>query len=79
MTTLQIVQDILAEQLGHELLALTPDAVFSDIGADSLDMVEIVMAVESEFDIDISDKEAASLTTIDSLVSLVHNLLPANK
>ena len=79
MTTLQIVQDILQEQLGHELLALTPDAILSDIGVDSLDLVEIIMAVESEFDIDISDKEADSITTIDSLVSLIHNLLPDNK
>ena len=71
MTTLFRVQDILSEQLGFTRIELSPEALFTDLNADSLDMVEIVMFVESEFDIDISDAQADTLTTISSLVDLI--------
>ena len=73
MTTLRIVQDILSEQLGIEIQSLTPEATFTDLGADSLDMVEIVMYCESEFSIDITDETAATIRTIQDLVTIIDN------
>ncbi|MGD0484933.1 MAG: acyl carrier protein, partial [Gemmatimonadales bacterium] len=53
------VKDIIAEELGVEREKLTSEASFmEDLGADSLDTVELVMAFEKEFDIDIPDEEA---------------------
>ena len=53
------VRDIIVEELGVEREKLTDDASFmEDLGADSLDTVELVMAFEKEFDIDIPDEEA---------------------
>jgi acyl carrier protein len=59
------VKDIIAEELGVEREKLTDDANFmEDLGADSLDTVELVMAFEKEFDIDIPDEEAEKLKTV---------------
>jgi len=59
------VKDIIVEELGVERDKLTADASFmEDLGADSLDTVELVMAFEKEFDIDIPDEEAEKLRTV---------------
>lgn len=59
------VKDIIAEELGVERDKLTDEASFmEDLGADSLDTVELVMAFEKEFDIDIPDEEAEKLKTV---------------
>ncbi len=59
------VKDIIVEELGVEREKLTDDASFmEDLGADSLDTVELVMAFEKEFDIDIPDEEAEKLRTV---------------
>ncbi len=59
------VKDIIAEELGVEREKLTDQASFmEDLGADSLDTVELVMAFEKEFDIDIPDEEAEKLKTV---------------
>ena len=59
------VKDIIAEELGVEKEKLTDSASFmEDLGADSLDTVELVMAFEKEFDIDIPDEEAEKLRTV---------------
>lgn len=59
------VKDIIAEELGVEREKLTDEASFmEDLGADSLDTVELVMAFEKEFDIDIPDEEAEKLRTV---------------
>ncbi len=59
------VRDIIAEELGVEREKLTEAASFmEDLGADSLDTVELVMAFEKEFDIDIPDEEAEKLKTV---------------
>ena len=59
------VKDIIVEELGVEREKLTNDASFmEDLGADSLDTVELVMAFEKEFDIDIPDEEAEKLRTV---------------
>jgi acyl carrier protein len=59
------VKDIIVEELGVEREKLTDNASFmEDLGADSLDTVELVMAFEKEFDIDIPDEEAEKLRTV---------------
>lgn len=59
------VREIIVEQLGVDISAVKPEASFvDDLGADSLDTVELVMAFEEEFDIEIPDDEAENLTTV---------------
>jgi acyl carrier protein len=59
------VKSIIVEQLGVDEEEVTPDASFvDDLGADSLDTVELVMAFEEEFDIEIPDEDAEKLTTV---------------
>ena len=67
------VKDIIVEELGVEREKLTTDASFmEDLGADSLDTVELVMAFEKEFDIDIPDEEAEKLRTVGDAMSYLH-------
>lgn len=67
------VKDIIAEELGVEREKLTNDASFmEDLGADSLDTVELVMAFEKEFDIDIPDEEAEKLRTVGDALKYLH-------
>ena len=68
------VKDIIVEELGVERDKLTPDASFmEDLGADSLDTVELVMAFEKEFDIDIPDEEAEKLRTVGQAMKYLHD------
>ena len=69
---------ILCEHLGTtEEKARNPDAhIIDDIGADSLDIVEIVMAVEEAFNIEIPDAEMETIGTIGSLAALIERLAP---
>jgi len=66
------VKGIIAEQLGVEVASVTPDASFTeDLGADSLDAVELIMAIEEAFDIEIPDEEAETMTTPAECVSAI--------
>ena len=66
------VKSIIAEQLGVELDTVTPDASFTeDLGADSLDAVELIMAIEEAFDIEIPDEEAETMTTPADCVTAI--------
>jgi acyl carrier protein len=68
------VKDIIVEELGVEREKLTADASFmEDLGADSLDTVELVMAFEKEFDIDIPDEEAEKLRTVGQAMQYLHD------
>ena len=70
------VKDILVEELGVEREKLTNEASFmEDLGADSLDTVELVMAFEKEFDIDIPDEEAEKLRTVGDALKYLHDKL----
>ena len=67
------VKDIIVEELGVEREKLTAEASFmEDLGADSLDTVELVMAFEKEFDIDIPDEEAEKLRTVGDALKYLH-------
>ncbi|HET9151130.1 MAG TPA: acyl carrier protein [Gemmatimonadales bacterium] len=67
------VKDIIVEELGVEREKLTPAASFmEDLGADSLDTVELVMAFEKEFDIDIPDEDAEKMRTVGDAMNYLH-------
>ena len=66
------VKSIIVEQLGVDDEEVTPDASFvDDLGADSLDTVELVMALEEEFETEIPDEEAEKITTVQQAVDYI--------
>lgn len=66
------VKSIIVEQLGVNPEQVTPEASFiEDLGADSLDTVELVMALEEEFDIQIPDEEAEKITTVKQAIDYI--------
>ena len=66
------VKKIIVDQLGADAAAVKPEASFiEDLGADSLDTVELVMALEEEFDIEIPDEEAEKITTVQAAIDYV--------
>ncbi len=66
------VTDIVVEQLGLERDKVHPESKFvDDLGADSLDTVELVMALEEEFEIEIPDEEAEKITTLREAISYI--------
>ena len=66
------VQSIIVEQLGVDAEEVTPQASFTDdLGADSLDIVELVMAFEEEFGIEIPDEDAENITTVQDAVDYI--------
>ena len=68
------VQAIIIEQLGVDDKEVTESASFiDDLGADSLDTVELVMAFEEEFDIEISDEDAEEITTVADAVKYIRS------
>lgn len=68
------VKQIVAEQLGVDEAQVTLEAAFmDDLGADSLDTVELVMALEEEFDIEISDEDAEKIQKVQDAVSYISN------
>ncbi len=66
------VKEIGAEQLGVDEAQVTNEASFmDDLGADSLDTVELVMALEEEFDIEISDEDAEKIQTVQDAIDYI--------
>lgn len=66
------VKEIIAEQLSVELSDLEPSKSFiNDLGADSLDIVELVMAMEEEFDIEIPDETAEKIQTVGDAIKYI--------
>jgi acyl carrier protein len=72
MTIEERVQAIIVEQLGVDEKEVTHNASFiDDLGADSLDTVELVMAFEEEFDIEIPDEDAEEITTVADAINYI--------
>lgn len=66
------VKEIIVEQLGVDETAVTLEASFiDDLGADSLDIVELVMALEEEFDMEIPDADAEKVVTVNDVVEYI--------
>lgn len=76
MDVFERVRDIVVEELGVEPEEVTNDASFlDDLGADSLDIVELIMAFEEEFDLEIPDEEAESISTVQDVVDYIEDHL----
>ena len=72
MATFDKVRDIMVEQLGVEADDVTIESTFiDDLGADSLDIVELIMAFEEEFSIEIPDEDAEKIKTVQDVVSYI--------
>jgi acyl carrier protein len=70
----QKVKDIIINELGVDAEKVTPEASFvEDLGADSLDTVELVMAFEEEFGMEIPDEEAEKLRTVGDAISYIQS------
>ncbi len=70
--TQEKVIDIIVDKLGVERSEVTPEAVFvDDLGADSLDLVELIMAMEEEFGMEIADEDAEKLRTVQDVITFV--------
>ena len=66
------VIDIIVDKLGVERAEVTPEAAFvDDLGADSLDLVELIMAMEEEFGMEIADEDAEKLRTVQDVISFI--------
>jgi len=72
MATFDRVKKVVVEQLDVAEDEVTPEASFvDDLGADSLDVVELVMGLEEEFDIEIPDEDAEKITTVQEAVNYI--------
>ena len=72
MSVAQKVKQIIVEQLGVDEDEVTPDASFvDDLGADSLDTVELVMALEEGFGMEIPDEDAEKITTVKDAINYI--------
>lgn len=73
MSVEETVKKIIAEKLSVDLEEVVPEAAFTDdLGADSLDLVELIMTMEEDFDIDISDEDAEKLTTVQDAIDYIN-------
>jgi len=76
MSTFEKVKDVIVEKLGVDAAKVTEDASFiDDLGADSLDTVELIMQFEEVFDIEIPDEDAETITTVGKAVTYVDSKL----
>ena len=73
------VKDIIVEQLGVNPEQVTPQASFiEDLGADSLDIVELVMAFEEEFGVEVPDEDAEKLQTVGDVIKYIEEKAPSS-
>ena len=71
---LEKVKEIVAEGLGVDAADLTAETTFESLGADSLDLMEMVMSFEEAFDVEIDTDSVSDLTTIGSVVTYIEGL-----
>ena len=72
MSTFDKIKDVIIDKLGVDETAITEEAHFvNDLGADSLDTVELIMEFEEEFGIEIPDEEAENITTVTSAIKYI--------
>jgi len=72
------VIDLISQNLGVSTDEIVPDASFiDDLGADSLDIVELVMLIEREFDIEIPDEDAEKISTVQDAIDYINDHLPS--
>lgn len=71
MSVLDKVKAIVVEQLGVDEEEINLETSFAELNADSLDIVELIMALEEEFDLDIPDEEAEKIRTVGDAVNFI--------
>ena len=75
MSNLDRIKDIISEELRLDVSNITPEShVVHDLNFDSLDSVQIVLELEQEFDIEVSDDEIDNIQTVQDIIDLVENL-----
>ncbi|MCZ8155120.1 acyl carrier protein [Leptospira ognonensis] len=75
MADFEKIKSIIVEQLGVDESEVNPEAHFiNDLGADSLDTVELVMALEEEFGVEISDEDAEKIQTVGDVIKFIDKL-----
>lgn len=67
------VTKIIVEQLGVSPAEVKPEATFEELGADSLDLTELIMAMEEEFDIEIADDEAQKIVKVQDAIDYIED------
>ncbi len=72
--TSQKIIALIAEKLNIDQSTVKVEAMLQDLGADSLDMVEIIMKLEEQFSVEINDEEAEKLTNVQEVINYVHGL-----
>lgn len=75
MSTFDRIRKIVADQLSIELEKVSETTTFEEVDADSLDVVEVIMSVESEFSIDLPDEEVENFKNVGELSAYVDSLL----
>jgi acyl carrier protein len=74
MSVEERVKKIIAEKLGVDITEVVPEASFvNDLGADSLDLVELIMTMEEEFEMEISDEDAEKLVTVKNAIDFINS------
>jgi len=71
MTVEEKVRKVIADTLGIKEEKITPESIIDDLGADSLDTVELVMDLERKFRIEISDEDAEKLRTVQDIIDYI--------
>ena len=80
MSTFDKVKEVIVDKLGVEEDKITGEASFvDDLGADSLDTVELVLALEEEFEVNIPDEEAEKITTVAQAIEKIESHLKKSK
>jgi len=75
MDSLEKIRGIISDQLDIEIEKISSETTFEEIDADSLDLVELVMALEEEFEIEISDEEIEKIKSVGDVVSYIDSRL----
>lgn len=76
MDVFEKVKEIIAEQLDVDIDSITLDTSFiNDLESDSLDIVELIMAIEEEFDIEVPDEEAEKISTVQDAVNYIEDVI----
>ncbi len=74
MNTFEKIATLMADQLGVDKASITLESeIIKDLGADSLDVVEMLLDLEKEYGVEISDEQAAEIKTVGDIVKLVEN------
>ncbi|RVZ07737.1 acyl carrier protein [Helicobacter pylori] len=74
MALFEDIQAVIAEQLNVDVVQVTPEAEFvKDLGADSLDVVELIMALEEKFNIEIPDEQAEKIVNVGDVVKYIED------